>query len=68
MTFLSAVIAHIVSDVTMLNTEIDEVDLNILSFLQKNSKTPFTKIAEKVGVSDTTIHLRVKKMEEIGST
>jgi Lrp/AsnC family transcriptional regulator for asnA, asnC and gidA len=50
----------------MLNTEIDEVDRNILSSLQENSRTPFTKIAEKLGVSDATIHLRVKKMEEQG--
>jgi Lrp/AsnC family transcriptional regulator for asnA, asnC and gidA len=50
----------------MLNMEIDEVDLNILSSLQENSRTPFTKIAGKLGVSDATIHLRVKKMEELG--
>ena len=60
------VTSHIVNDVTVLNKEIDEVDLNILSFLQENSRMPFTKIAEKVGVSDATIHLRVKKMEELG--
>jgi Lrp/AsnC family transcriptional regulator for asnA, asnC and gidA len=52
--------------VILLNTEIDAVDLNILSFLQENSRTPFTKIAEKLRVSDATIHLRVKKMEELG--
>ena len=50
----------------MLNTEIDTVDLNILSLLQENSRTSFTKIAEKVGLSDATIHLRVKKMEKLG--
>jgi Lrp/AsnC family transcriptional regulator for asnA, asnC and gidA len=50
----------------MLKTEIDEVDLNILSSLQENSRTPFTKIAEKLGVSDATIHLRVRKLEDVG--
>ena len=44
----------------------DDVDLNILSILQNNTRTPFTKIAQKLGVSDATIYLRVKKMEEMG--
>ena len=60
------VIAFIVGDVIMLKTGIDEVDLNILSSLQENSRTPFTRIAEKLGVSDATIHLWVKKMEDMG--
>jgi len=50
----------------MLNVELDTVDLNILASLQDNARTPFTKIAEALGVSDATIHLRVKKMEELG--
>ena len=49
-----------------MNPEIDAIDRSILSSLQENSRTPFTKIAEKLGVSDATIHLRVKKMEELG--
>jgi Lrp/AsnC family transcriptional regulator for asnA, asnC and gidA len=57
---------YILRDVTTLNTKIDKVDLNILSFLQENARTPFTKIAEKLGVSDATIHLRVRKLEELG--
>jgi len=44
----------------------DDVDLNILSILQNNTRTPFTKIAQKLGVSDATISLRVKKMKEMG--
>jgi Lrp/AsnC family transcriptional regulator for asnA, asnC and gidA len=59
-------IAYSRSDVIVLNKEIDEVDLNILSSLQENSRMPFTRIAEKFGVSDATIHLRVKKMEDLG--
>jgi Lrp/AsnC family transcriptional regulator for asnA, asnC and gidA len=53
-------------DAKMLSTELDEVDLNILSALQDHARTPYTKIAETLGVSDATIHLRVKKMEEQG--
>ena len=54
------------SDAAMLNKKIDEVDLNILSLLQENSRMTFTKIGKKLGVSDATIHLRVKKMEALG--
>ena len=46
--------------------ELDKFDLNILSILQDDARTPFTKIAERLGVSDATIHLHVKKMEELG--
>ena len=50
----------------MLIEKMDEVDLNILSILQGDARIPFTHIAEKLGVSDATIHLRVKKMEKSG--
>jgi len=46
--------------------ELDHYDRNILSILQDDARTPFTKIAETLGVSDATIHFRVKKMEEMG--
>ena len=49
-----------------MSKAIDEVDLNILSTLQDDARTPFTKIADKLGVSDATIHFRVKKMEAMG--
>ncbi|MBU7022819.1 MAG: Lrp/AsnC family transcriptional regulator [Theionarchaea archaeon] len=44
----------------------DETDLKILSFLQDNSRTPFKKIAKKVGVSEATVYNRVKRMEQEG--
>ena len=50
----------------MFNAEVDVVDLRILSILQENARTPFTKIARELGVSDATIHLRVRKMEDTG--
>jgi Lrp/AsnC family transcriptional regulator for asnA, asnC and gidA len=43
--------------------ELDNVDVGILSRLQQDARTPFTKIAEELGVSDATIHLRVRKLE-----
>ena len=44
----------------------DDIDLSILSILEKDARTPFTKIAEKLKVSDATIHIRVRKMEKSG--
>ncbi|MGL1885633.1 MAG: Lrp/AsnC ligand binding domain-containing protein [Reichenbachiella sp.] len=48
------------------NYEIDEVDLKILSHLMEDAKTPYTEIAKKVYVSGGTVHVRMKKLEEMG--
>ncbi|MCV9387693.1 Lrp/AsnC ligand binding domain-containing protein [Reichenbachiella ulvae] len=48
------------------NYEIDEVDLKILSHLMQDAKTPYTEIAKKVYVSGGTVHVRMKKLEEMG--
>ncbi len=45
--------------------ELDNVDVGILSRLQKDARTPFTKIAEDLGISDATVHLRVRKLEKL---
>jgi Lrp/AsnC family transcriptional regulator for asnA, asnC and gidA len=50
----------------MSNFKMDEIDHQILQFLIKNCRTPFTEIAKKILVSAGTIHVRVKKMEEMG--
>src|SRR5919199_6241120 len=41
---------------------LDNVNLQILDILAKNSLTPFVEIAKKIGVSDATVHLRVKRL------
>ncbi len=46
--------------------EIDEIDKQILSILMENAKTPFTSIAEKIHVSGGTVHVRMKKLEDLG--
>ncbi len=43
---------------------LDEVDKQILNYLVKNTRMPFTEIAKKMNVSAGTIHVRMKKMEE----
>jgi len=45
---------------------LDYVDRKIIEALQKDARTPFTKIGKKLGISDATIHYRVKKMLRSG--
>ena len=49
-----------------LSSEIDSIDLTILSELIADATIPYTEIAKKTGVSGGTIHVRMKKMEEMG--
>ena len=51
-----------------LNTSIplDELDLQILSLLIKDCRTPYLEIARICHVSGGTIHVRMKKMEDYG--
>lgn len=46
--------------------ELDSLDTQILSILMNNASTPYTEIAKKLIVSGGTIHVRMKKMEELG--
>ncbi|HWL00135.1 MAG TPA: Lrp/AsnC ligand binding domain-containing protein [Parapedobacter sp.] len=48
------------------NYEIDNLDTQILSILMNNASIPYTEIAKKLIVSGGTIHVRMKKMEELG--
>ena len=45
---------------------LDEVDYQILKILKADSRTPFTEIATALGVSDSTIHVRLKKLRDEG--
>lgn len=46
--------------------ELDEIDKKIIEMLQEDSRKPFVEIAKELGVSDPTIHARVKKLQEAG--
>lgn len=46
--------------------DVDELDLKILSVLMKDAKTPYTEIGKKLFVSGGTIHVRMKKLQDIG--
>jgi Lrp/AsnC family transcriptional regulator for asnA, asnC and gidA len=45
---------------------LDDVDAKIIEILKKDSRTPFTEIASMLGVSDSTIHVRLKKLKDEG--
>lgn len=42
--------------------ELDEIDLKILETLMRDARTPFTEVGRQLGISDATVHFRVKKM------
>jgi Lrp/AsnC family transcriptional regulator for asnA, asnC and gidA len=46
--------------------DIDEVDKQILAILMKDAKTPYTDIAKNIHVSGGTVHVRMRKMEQMG--
>ncbi len=46
--------------------DIDKTDKQILSILMKDANTPYTEIAKQVHVSGGTVHVRMKKMEQMG--
>ena len=46
--------------------EIDRVDLEILKMLQEDGRTPFTDIAQKLKLSESTIRKRVQALQRKG--
>lgn len=48
------------------NLEIDNVDLKILSYLMEDANMPYTEIAKRIYVSGGTVHVRMKKMTDMG--
>jgi Lrp/AsnC family transcriptional regulator, regulator for asnA, asnC and gidA len=48
------------------NLDIDKIDYQILSQLMEDAGTPYTEIAKKINVSGGTVHVRMKKLQEMG--
>ncbi len=46
--------------------KLDDVDLKILSFLMQDAQMSYTEIAKHVYVSGGTVHVRMKKMQQLG--
>ena len=49
-----------------MNVKIDSIDKIILKMLQEDARIAFKRIAEKTGMSEATIFVRVKKLRERG--
>lgn len=45
---------------------VDELDLMIIALLMKDAKTPYSEIGGQLNVSGGTIHVRIKKLENLG--
>ncbi len=52
--------------VMLMRTGLDEVDRKILRILQKNSRTPLREISKEVGLAESTVYERIKKLKERG--
>jgi len=50
----------------VVRTELDRIDKKLLELLQKDAKTPYSKLSKELGVSEATIHLRIKRLRERG--
>ncbi|HUK50166.1 MAG TPA: Lrp/AsnC family transcriptional regulator [Terriglobales bacterium] len=46
--------------------DLDDADLTILRELQRDARASFKSIAQKAGVSEATVFVRVRKMQERG--
>lgn len=45
---------------------IDKLDLKIIQEMLQNAETPYAELGKKLFVSGGTIHVRIKKLEELG--
>jgi Lrp/AsnC family transcriptional regulator, regulator for asnA, asnC and gidA len=45
---------------------LDDVNLRILDILSRDSSLPFVEIAKHVGISDATVHIRIKRLIAAG--
>lgn len=45
---------------------IDKLDLQIIQEMSENADTPYAELGKKLFVSGGTIHVRIKKLEELG--
>jgi Lrp/AsnC family transcriptional regulator for asnA, asnC and gidA len=45
---------------------LDDISIKIIDILSKDSSTPFVEIARKIGISDATVHIRVRRLMAAG--
>ncbi len=49
-----------------MDYQIDKIDLSIMTMLLEDARTPYTEIAQKLIISPGTVHVRMKKLEQMG--
>jgi len=54
------------NSINYATSELDDLDRGIIEFLQQNARMPFTQIAEKLGVTERTVRVRVAQLQEEG--
>jgi len=47
--------------------ELDKIDIQILQALQEDCRTPLENVAKKLGVPKSTIHYRIRRLEQSGT-
>lgn len=50
----------------LLNSDLDETDLNIIKHLSKDSKISYADLGQEINLTAPAVHARVKKMEKSG--
>ncbi|MCY0874591.1 AsnC family transcriptional regulator [Acidianus infernus] len=45
---------------------LDDVDKKIISILQQDSRISFSRLAKMLNLSESTIHMRIKRLKEAG--
>ena len=45
---------------------LDDINLKIIDVLSKDSSLPFVEIDKQIGISDATVHLRVRRLTDEG--
>ena len=49
-----------------MKSKIDTIDLEIIKHLSSNAKISYTDLASRILVSPSTVHVRVKRLEDLG--
>jgi Lrp/AsnC family transcriptional regulator for asnA, asnC and gidA len=56
-----------ISIIVQVNYSIlDDVNLRIMDILSRDSSLPFVEIAKQIGISDATVHIRIKRLIAAG--
>ncbi|MDO1513358.1 Lrp/AsnC ligand binding domain-containing protein [Maribacter confluentis] len=49
-----------------MRNKLDQVDFNILNILADNAQTAYTDVAKQLTISPGTVHMRMRKMRDMG--